>query len=223
MPVDLTTVGDFKLHVEKRYGIEAMDQVWLAKDRDQPLQDDASVCDCISADSEVHLLVERKVNERVLEVLPKLRVNDDTVTFVSFCNAALRDVDAEKLAEALKVNTAVTELYLQGNNMGAAGCAALAEALKVNTAVIYVDLDQNNIGDAGCAALAEALKVNTAVKDLNLQGNKIGDAGCAALAEALKVNTGLTYVSLDQNNIGDAGRAALAEALKVNTGFSYSA
>ena len=36
---------------------------------------------------------------------------------------------------ALKVNTAVVEVYLANNISGDAGCAALAEAPKVNTVV----------------------------------------------------------------------------------------
>ena len=76
----------------------------------------------------------------------------------------------------------------------------MAEALKVNTAVTQVSLEKNSIGDAGCAALTEALKVNTAIAHVNLARNNIGDAGCAALAEALKVNTAVIHVNLENNN-----------------------
>ena len=66
----LPIVSNFKLNVEKHHGIAAMDHVWLVKDRDQPLQDDESVHGCISAGSEVQLLVELKVNKRMLALLP---------------------------------------------------------------------------------------------------------------------------------------------------------
>ena len=147
--IDLAKVGEFKLHVEERYGIAAMDQVWLVKDRDQPLQDDESVCDCISAGSEVQLLVELNVNKKVLQLLPKLQAND-AIPCIYMRSEGLRDVDAEKLAEALKANTALTKVYLDHNNIGDMGCTALAEALKVNTAVMRLYLSKNNIGDAGC-------------------------------------------------------------------------
>jgi hypothetical protein len=50
-------------------------------------------------------------------------------------SVGLHDVDAEMLAEALKTNTGITEVYLCRNSIDDTGCAALAEALKVNTAV----------------------------------------------------------------------------------------
>jgi hypothetical protein len=45
----MSTIGDFKLHVEQRYGIAVMYQVWLVKGRDQPLQHEESVFDYVSA------------------------------------------------------------------------------------------------------------------------------------------------------------------------------
>jgi hypothetical protein len=39
------------------------------------------------------------------------------------------------LAEAPKVKTTITVVRLDGNSIGDAGCTALAEALKVDTAV----------------------------------------------------------------------------------------
>ena len=44
-------------------------------------------------------------------------------------------MDAEKLAGALEVNTAISTLYLNYNSIGDIGCAALAEAMKGNTVV----------------------------------------------------------------------------------------
>jgi hypothetical protein len=163
--------------------------VWLVKDREQPLQDNEHVCDCITASSEVQVLVERRVNAKVAALLPRLRDNDSTMTFVGLCSDGLRDVDAEEMAEALQVNIVVTELSLRDNKIGGPGCVALANALRVNSTVTDVDLQINNIGDEGCAVIAEALKVNTVVQNLRLDHNRIGDAGCTALAEALKVNT----------------------------------
>ena len=127
------------------------------------------------------------------------------------------DAAAASLAEAMKVNTTLTQLVLWKNNIGDAGAASLAEAMKVNTTLTQLDLQHNNIGDAGAASLAEAMKVNTTLTQLDLFGNNIGDAGAASLAEAMKVNTTLTQLDLFGNNIGDAGAASLAEAMKVNT------
>ena len=132
-------------------------------------------------------------------------------------NQRLREVHIACLAEAVKVNTTLTQLVLRSNNIGAAGAASLAEAMKVNTTLTRLDLEHNNIGAAGAASLAEAMKVNTTLTQLFLWENNIGAAGAASLAEAMKVNTTLTQLDLRHNNIGDAGAASLAEAMKVNT------
>ena len=132
-------------------------------------------------------------------------------------NTALGNIHIASLAEAMKVNTTLTQLVLGDNKIGAAGAASLAEAMKVNTTLTQLDLFANSIGDAGAASLAEAMKVNTTLTQLDLHLNNIGAAGAASLAEAMKVNTTLTQLDLLHNNIGAAGAASLAEAMKVNT------
>ena len=124
---------------------------------------------------------------------------------------------AASLAEAMKVNKTLTQLVLWNNDIGAAGAASLAEAIKFNTTLTQLHLDRNNIGDAGAAFLAEAMKVNRTLTKLPLLNNNIGAAGAASLAEALKVNTKLTNLTMSRNNIGAVGAASLAEAMKVNT------
>ena len=123
------------------------------------------------------------------------------------------DDGAKDLAEALKVNTALTKLYLDGNKIGDNGAKDLAEALKVNTALTELHFISNKIGDDGAKDLAKALKVNTALTELVLYGNKIGDDGAKDLAKALKVNTALTNLNLDDNKIGGEGVKHLAAVL----------
>ena len=135
-------------------------------------------------------------------------------------NQRLREVHIACLAEAVKVNTTLTQLDLRDNNIGDAGATSLAEAMKVNTTLTQLVLRQNNIGDAGAASLAEAMKVNTTLTQLDLLGNNIGDAGATSLAEAMKVNTTLTQLVLWQNSIGDAGATSLGKAMKVNTALT---
>ena len=133
-------------------------------------------------------------------------------------NTTLRKGPIASLAEAMKVNTTLTQLYLWDNNIGGAdGAASLAEAMKVNTTLTQLQLCDNNIGADGAASLAEAMKVNTTLTQLGLVDDNIDDAGAASLAEAMKVNTTLTQLDLQNNNIRSAGAASLAEAMKVNT------
>ncbi len=57
-------------------------------------------------------------------------------------------------AETLKGNAALSELWIEGNEISDAGAQALAEALKVNTTVTELNLTSNQIGGAGARALA---------------------------------------------------------------------
>jgi hypothetical protein len=77
--------------------------------------------------------------------------------------ANIDDEGASAFADALTVNTSVTEINLRDNYIGAEGASSLANALKVNTSVTQIDLLTNGIGNEGAAALADALKVNTSV------------------------------------------------------------
>ena len=104
------------------------------------------------------------------------------------------------LAAVLEANTTLTNLDLQGNNIGPAGAESLATALKTNTTLTNLDLSYNNIGSAGAESLATALKTNTTLTNLNLSLNNIGPAGAESLATALKTNTTLKQLILGHGN-----------------------
>jgi Ran GTPase-activating protein (RanGAP) involved in mRNA processing and transport len=96
------------------------------------------------------------------------------------------------VAEALKTNSILTTLNLEGNKIGPADATALAGALKTNMTLASLRLEANRIGDDGARALADALKTNKTLAELVLYFNGIGEAGGTSLAEALNNNTTLT-------------------------------
>ncbi|KJE92014.1 hypothetical protein CAOG_03051 [Capsaspora owczarzaki ATCC 30864] len=142
---------------------------------------------------------------------------EDASQLLDLCKKQIGNADAKAVAEAIKVNTTMTELKLGGNLIADVGARAIAEAVRANCTLTVVDLAENRIGDAGARAFAETLKVNNTLTKLDLNENQIGDAGAQAIAEALKVNKTLTVLYLWHNQIGAAGAQAIADALKVNT------
>jgi hypothetical protein len=78
--------------------------------------------------------------------------------------------------------TVGTGLKQYSNNIGTEGAKVIGEALKVNTLLTYIGLNGNNIGAEGGKAIGEALKVNTSLTEILLQRNNIGDEG-ARLSE----------------------------------------
>ena len=87
-------------------------------------------------------------------------------------------------------------IRLYGNQIGDKGATAIAEALKVNGALTVLGLENNKIGPSGATAIAEALKVNGALTELSLGGNRIGDQGATAIADALNFNGALKLKQL---------------------------
>eukprot|EP00434_Breviolum_minutum_P037118 symbB.v1.2.032899.t1/scaffold4016.1/size46338/1 len=110
--------------------------------------------------------------------------------------AVIRAVQA--LASALRINRALTQLRLHGNDVGVQGVQALASALMVNR-VVAADWNQAML-DA--VVLADALRVNTTITQLGLYyDNPIGDKGVKALAAALEANKTIEFVRLDDDAI----------------------
>jgi Ran GTPase-activating protein (RanGAP) involved in mRNA processing and transport len=63
---------------------------------------------------------------------------------------------------ALKMNASVTSINLIGyTTISDEGASAIADALKANTSVTNIYLGGNEIGNEGALTLADALKVNT--------------------------------------------------------------
>lgn len=125
--------------------------------------------------------------------------------------------DIESIAEALKSNTSLNDLDMQGVEIGRDGTAFLAKALELNTGLATLDYSSNYLESEEVAALSKALKANTSLKELNLFEDSIDDKGAKVLAKALQFNTSLQRLNLEDNQITDEGVIDLAEMLKINT------
>ena len=68
-------------------------------------------------------------------------------------HGVIDDAAAAVLASVLEANTTLTNLDLQGNNIGATGAESLSTALKTNTTLTHLDLSGNNIGPGGTVSL----------------------------------------------------------------------
>ena len=135
------------------------------------------------------------------------------------------------IADALRVNGALTKLSLASNYLKEEGTKAICEALKQNKTLKELDLSDNNIGRgaAGAKHVADMLGVNGALTALNLSSNEIGGhwvvsmqqqvstrEGPKAIADALLVNGGLTALDLSYNRLEDEGVSAVCKAIQNN-------
>ena len=135
---------------------------------------------------------------------------------------AIGDDEAVVVADELRHNVVVAELYITGDcvhgnrRVEDRGAGFLAWALRGNSTLTDLRLINNRIGDAGTAQLAGALRENATLTQLDLAGNLMGVAGAIQLADALLVNKALQALGLDHNATGDAGATQLAGALRGN-------
>jgi hypothetical protein len=102
------------------------------------------------------------------------------------------------------------------------GINAIADALRVNGALTKLSLAQSKLEEEGTKAICEALEQNTTLKELDIsggggyEGNIGGSAGAKHVAKMLGVNGGLTKISLANNKLGEEGTKAICEALEQN-------
>ena len=121
--------------------------------------------------------------------------------------------DAASLAPALSCLSHLAGLQLTANELGADGAAALAPPLALLTALTLLHLDANELGADGAIALAPALSRLSRLAELCVDKNELDAAGAAALAAPIALLTALTALHLDDNDVGAEGAASLAPAL----------
>ena len=127
----------------------------------------------------------------------------------------LSTAHVKALVNALKGNTHVTALVLEGNYfVGDEGAVAVAEMLKENTVLTTLNLKTCNIHERGVKALAEALAGNTVVTQLNMRENSAMLGGAEALAAALTTEgTALQGLDIDDNTLSFEGSKAIIDAI----------
>ena len=139
---------------------------------------------------------------------------------LAFNNGGVSDTGAFFIAEGLKLNTSLRELWLSHCCISAEGAKFISGALEINTSLKAISLGCNELGDTGVGYLADALKQNDSLKELYLEACGMTDRGLELLAVALTVNKSLQVLGLGANpGIRVGGLSVLTEYLKRNIGL----
>ncbi|CAF1527230.1 unnamed protein product [Adineta steineri] len=144
------------------------------------------------------------------------------VTLDLLSNGIDDDEGACCLADALKINQAITRLDLTRNNIGPQGAQHLADALKINQTLKILSLSDNTIGEEGACYLSDALKINKTLVTLHLHGNRINDKGAQCFADMMMINQVThNFITLTKLNLRSAcidfeGAQFLGDALRSN-------
>ena len=108
---------------------------------------------------------------------------------------------ATAMAEVIAHSLPIENLSLTGNKeVDIMGWDGIAEALKVNTVITTLSLDYNNLGDGGAAVIAEAVGENKSLKSIDLEGNKIGEEGGRKILEAIRKRPNVQDITLMPGN-----------------------
>ena len=157
-------------------------------------------------------------------------------------NRGVSDTGAFFIAEGLKLNTSLRELWLSGCGISAEGAKLISGALEINTSLKVIGLAWNELGYTGIGYLANALKQNDSLREMYLgkcgmtdrglelevlelcENDSISVGGLSVLTEHLKRNIGLVKLHLPkqlesasvlQDTVNEARRRSGLPLIKV--------
>lgn len=157
-------------------------------------------------------------------LLSRIKQNDPELTSLQLSHKRITNKQLIQIADALKTNTRITEIWLTNNHIAedekeqtAGSVGYLMSVLESNRSVGEVYLGGNKIGNQGASSIAALLQINSILTDIGLEDNEICDSGARMLADTITHNTMLQTLKLHGNNISeDAILTTINESLKKN-------
>lgn len=110
---------------------------------------------------------------QLLAQLAMSLVGNTHMRILCLVNCGITSKGAHLLAYALRENTSLCHVWLNGNDIGSSGAGALASSLRTNTTLLTLGLADNTIGNTGGKALARALRENETITNLLVDGNRM--------------------------------------------------
>lgn len=132
--------------------------------------------------------------------LRQLIVKTMNLTTLDLDQTELSNEGVMAMLSGLPGNISLRHLYLNGNGISSAGCAAISSYLSdSHCALESLFISLNPIGNAGCIALAPGLSRNRSLKRLTISSGGISSCGAIQLFGALKDHPSLQVLDLGQN------------------------
>ncbi len=115
--------------------------------------------------------------------------------------------EALELADALRTNTHLSELYASGHDLSIASIRAISGAVGASPSIHVVCLGNSNLGDEGTQALAEGIAHSRSLQQLDLICKGVGAAGAASVGKALQEGLSISTLLLARNPLGNSGES----------------
>ena len=138
---------------------------------------------------------------------------NSTLRILSITQCGLTGANgASNLAVALKHNSTLERINLQGNGMDDEGFESLWEAINPrdknpHSSLVALNVSNNLLTDVAMAVMAEAGDVT--LQDLYLDGNQITDRGAFDLGKAIMDSTTLKMLTVARNRLTHKGKNTL--------------
>ena len=148
---------------------------------------------------EVLYLCNNNMTGQVAEDLAKVIKNNSGLKEIYLSHNCLRS-SAVLILQALKENSKLKILDLGNNNMTGVIAEELANVIKNNPSLEEIFLSHNDLKSSG-VVIIQALIRNSKLKVLNLNGNNMTGQVAKDLAHAIKNNSGLAKLYLSANDL----------------------
>ena len=124
---------------------------------------------------------------------------------------------AEDLANVIRSNSGLEQLYLSDNNLKSSAIVIL-QALKDNSQLKFLNLNSNNMTGKVAEDLANVIRNNSGLEQLCLSDNNLKSSAIVIL-QALKDNSQLKILNLNNNNMSEKVAEDLANVIRNNSGL----
>lgn len=140
-----------------------------------------------------------------------------TLLSLNLANNNLKRKAAGPLADLLRQNTTLTEIYVGVNPLKAQGVKEIVNGLEANrdSKVSHLSLRATTLGGkgAGIKAVVKLINGNETIHSLDLSSNGLKSAGAIEISSALTYRNQLHELNLGGNDIGADGARALSRVL----------
>ncbi|CAF1200590.1 unnamed protein product [Rotaria sp. Silwood1] len=167
-------------------------------------------------------LTNNNITSQAISNLAAALHNNTTLEGLSLCDNGINDTDVFHLAHALSnSNSKLNRLALTSNNITDQGVQYLAQMLKLNHSLTQLWLGFNKITDHGVKILTDTLiHHNKTLYVLSLSwNNRVTDSSVDFLIDMFEYNQTLRTVCLVNCNLSETSKLKLRQATKLRKEF----
>ena len=136
----------------------------------------------------------------ILEKILMLILLSKSITNIFLQECGINNINAQYIANALKINNSITHLFLADNSIGNVGAGLIFDALEnnINTVIKYIDLSHNyDLDNSSVSKVVKLLNNNDMLQELDMSNTDINKVdGLIELGKGIKSNKSILSILL---------------------------